>query len=1836
MKKFFLLTMASLMTVFAMAIGRNDGSTKANAIDFDWDKGHEQDAGTKWYRVGLEPLYEEENPSLTLYLTNPSNVVGSSVDVKFEATVAGQTESDSYKIAARQYKTFTANAKLLVTLQQNEIYVTLTSSGKVKFSAKVFESADLDETCKDAEKLPWYTAVTQQPMFSKWWKIDISQIKDTTIMKKDAKVTITNTGTKEVTLKAGQSLDCPSSGLTRRTYTLAPGESVFDTIPQSMIMSVQPDEIYFGLENVESEITIRVDTIAKPKYPIIPASAPFEDLNVTDTIENLTGTHYFRVKVADMDSLAKYEPEFTYRNVNSTDAKVTVKMAFEVPAFGTSNTVYDLASGQEEIVVYKKNMLASLDGVEYIYLLTEVTGYVNFYGRFKHVREGKACKTNIDFNWADGHTQEERTSQWYALDVAEARNNFKDIIVYVANQGTNTAKVTGSLAFSCPYIDVQEITRNIAKGDTAKHRLAYSTYAMMPDTVWVGLETSQNLKFWAEMVDTKKKAEVDSACVKSETFNWDEGVYLKADTVVWYRVDMNEVRDRAAKFPTVYVQNMSSNAAAVVTAELSVECPDSIENQKRSTTIPANGTYSKQMSRNLFENIVQDEIYLRVHSTQDISIQIRLTEEAEGASCASAIPFNWVSGNSQAAGANLWYVVDLREVMANGNDIALNVENRDDAAGKATVGLAFTCPSDEVSTQDVTIKAKETRKITIQNSTLDALTDSVVYINVSANVALRAWIDTLARQPFDTITGEGITLTPLMWDSTYTLNTDTAWYVIPESEIAKVRNAEDKVKPVAHLYNLSTYKNSIKAEAAFAFPIVKAMMSKTQKLEGGRHTTDTVQVGLFDQFLKKDSVIIRVTRPVGTGAFQFRAELIKAWSGNDRKDAIPLALGKQIGQSANSSIWYKVKTADWKKNTTLYNKSMRIFTKNAGTTTAKITVEAYDGYNSDVNLLDGQGSIKSPSGEVRQKSFPAQVIYGLGDVEVYFRITTTDTLVFSTEVTGEYAPKPVDPAQDSATLLVPNVTYTIPGDNQEHWYRVCVPYIRNNFKYVHAATLTYELDGKATIEGTATLSDNLNFAMPVRKRTINKSGKHYKGEKQLSELIAKAVKKGLDRDLDITTFKENYVDSMLRRYVTSDSISMYVRIKTDKEIKARLNMLQITGDDCLNPMEFDWEHGNVSEEGRLNIIHVKMDSTRVPKGKDLLLHMDNWGTDSTKVTAKFYEEGCPFGAELGSIGRKIATDTTKLLAREIIETWGWSGLMIQYQSDSATHVWAELVDKAIPDTLRDTTAFTICAGEEAYGYTINKDTVWETMKDSIDKSEMIYYIYVHRYEATTLRDVKLVEIDSLKNLPAVAPGAVLDFALATAELDSIFAAQGDTVKVVGTGDSIKWECTLDGENFQAIPATPLTSGAIGLRYIITTQCDDQDTSKTWINIPEGTLTVNNCGSYTWSLNGKEYTKSSHKQDSVHVAIPGTYLDSAVWLDLTVYDPLPNDTTHAGTQVGSYKWEVNGQTYTETPTSPDGMLGYDVDTVYGQNGQCDTIYVLELTIIPEECTKRDTLPADTACKSYTWSVTGETYTATGYYSDTTKTAQGCDSIVTLDLTIITTVYDTIVETTAQCNEYKWAKNGKSYYETGLYNDTVTASATECDTIYTLNVTINHPKLFNLKAVSRYGNRLLIIHRNDIIENTGWQLDSIYDEHGPVKVYWYKTDGTTDTKVGEGYFYNLPNGDPLVGTFYATVEIPAIGGCGYKGETQKLVCGVLSSAAPALIPNLVRGGEEIRVVNLDPEQETTIRIYTTEGLVKENYTVSGQETFTIKAAGEHGFYLVELRNEDIHSTLRYIVK
>lgn len=2056
MKKFLTFVVALAMVIPSMAIGRNDGSTKANAIDFDWDGGIEHVSGTKWYRVDLAPLYEEENPSLTLYLTNPSNAVGSSVDVSMQATVAGQTESKDYTIAARQYKTYTANASMLVRMKQTEIYLTLTSNGKIKLSAKVFEAADLDETCKDARTLTWGTTATQNPSYSAWWKVSLTPVKEAT--DQDAKITITNTGSKTVNLKVGQSLDCPSSGFTRHKYTLAAGESVVNVIPRSMITGVQPDELYFGIENVESQISIKVEKVDQPATPVIPAGATFVDLHVTDTIEPLAANTCYRIKVADMNALSKYEPEFTYRNAGTTNATVAVKMAFEVPAYGTSNTEYDLAPGEEEIVVYKKNMLDGLDGVEYIYLYTQVTGGdVNFYGRFKHVREGKACKTNIDFNWENGNTQEARTTQWYAVDLTEAKEATKDIIVYIQNlNAASAATVKASMAFSCPYIDLQEITRSVGAGKTLNHRLAYSTYAIMSDTVWIGLETNQEIKFWAEAVDAEAKPK-DETCLQAVDFNWEEGVLQQADTTVWYRIDMTEVRDLAAKFPTVFVQNLGS-AATTITAELSLECPDSIKNESRSLTIAANESYSKQLSRNLFENIKSDEVYLKVYSTQSVSLQIRLTEEAEGASCSSAVPFNWVSGNSQAANANVWYSVDLREVMKAGNDIRVHIENKANETSKGVAQMAFECPSESApSVRNFTLAALAGKSITIQNTVFETVEDSVVYVNLQGTTALRIWADVLPVEPFDTI----LSVSPLQvlkWDTLYTQTEDTVWYIIPQSEIDKVRNLDDKVKPVAHLWNIGSAENTYKVEAAFAFPIVKKMMTKSQNLAAGKHFTDTVPAGTFDQFLKKDSIIVRVTRPVGSGDFQFKAELVKAFTGNTRNDALPVRMGEEYGQSANSEMWYKLNTADLKKDTDLYNKALRVIFKNAGAGNAKVNVAVYEGLLSETDMLEKYGLADYrertiAKGKKKEHNVPAQAVYGLGDVELYIRIRTTDSLYFATKFNGTYAAQAVDPNQAKAKLLVPNVEYVVPGDNEEHWYMVCIPMIQNNYVYTADASLTYELNGQATIEGTFTFQDEMDCAMPVRKRTINKSGGHRQGTKPLSELINKAIKRVTDREFDVTTFQPAFVDSMLHRYITNDSITGYVRIKTDNDLKVKLNINQITGDQCTNPMAFDWEHGNVNPAGADTWYHVDLDSIIIPDTCDLRLHIDNWSAEDDNLTADLYFD-CNDPATKSQTYTLAADGKDSIdIDRDFLEQLGWADMIINFNSDKVSHIWAELIPNTLRDTLYDTITVYVCQGSsfedtirnnykliDPVEYSMEwNDTV--TFQDGVTMKDSVITFYLH-----PLVTPEAISVDSMKKLdaaPLLVQGMQLYVEASNAALTAYYRNLGETVDTITKIDTVYWAkpvyksngdlntsrqdpldlttyypkgkdvdtlllvivsdstCeftyrqdfifpveefkytekgdTLCPADFAALAKNPDTLACVApvadtlglpryidtvvtyvsrtlpvlyvpgevldpyvvndaaidttgtiaallaqfeadadeltmvvtdakwqvnaggawqdmpytvahdetlvtMRYVVTTECGDEMNSDNFVfnlvppcdnDTVYMTTPIEACASYTWDKDGQTYPNSGlYYYDATSEPV-GTACHKVYQLNLIINQP-DEVTADPVTACDTYYWAE-----ADTTIITSGTYKH----VFTNASGCDSVVTMSVTIHNSVTKTADPV---TACNTYYWADADTTITTSGIYQHLFLTQTGCDSVVTLDVTInysntgdttavecdsftwydgdhtasgdfqytftntagcdsVVTLHLTInnsVETTAaavsECNLYYWAFADSLITTSGTYSHTE-ATVNGCDSTVSLTVTINTPYVDTLEVRGYYGDRIIMINRNQINEIPGWQLDSIDNGAGYVK--WYQMAGatpdpTTDPQVATGYYYTLESGDQIpAGSYYATVEIPASESalCGAIGTTEVYVVGA-AAPAPALIPSLARPGEDIKVINLDPEKETTIRIYSADGLLQKNYTVSGESSFTIQAAYDNGFYLVELISDSMKSTLRYIVK
>lgn len=139
-------------------------------------------------------------------------------------------------------------------------------------------------------------------------------------------------------------------------------------------------------------------------------------------------------------------------------------------------------------------------------------------------------------------------------------------------------------------------------------------------------------------------------------------------------------------------------------------------------------------------------------------------------------------------------------------------------------------------------------------------------------------------------------------------------------------------------------------------------------------------------------------------------------------------------------------------------------------------------------------------------------------------------------------------------------------------------------------------------------------------------------------------------------------------------------------------------------------------------------------------------------------------------------------------------------------------------------------------------------------------------------------------------------------------------------------------------------------------------------------------------------------------------------------------------------------------SPSGKFlwkksGIYIDTLLGasKNG-CDSIILVNLTI-GHPSIKRDTIQS---CNSYYWARTGKSYKSTGVYSDTLRSSTGCDSISLLKLVIFNS--SSSVHRIVACDSHKWI-NGITYLSSdSLAKDTL-RNKWGCDSIVSLNLTIN---------------------------------------------------------------------------------------------------------------------------------------------------------------------------------------
>jgi len=162
--------------------------------------------------------------------------------------------------------------------------------------------------------------------------------------------------------------------------------------------------------------------------------------------------------------------------------------------------------------------------------------------------------------------------------------------------------------------------------------------------------------------------------------------------------------------------------------------------------------------------------------------------------------------------------------------------------------------------------------------------------------------------------------------------------------------------------------------------------------------------------------------------------------------------------------------------------------------------------------------------------------------------------------------------------------------------------------------------------------------------------------------------------------------------------------------------------------------------------------------------------------------------------------------------------------------------------------------------------------------------------------------------------------------------------------------------------------ASGVYTGTTANCVTESLNLTITPSSTNTTIATACDSYTW--NGTNYSESG-----VYTGTTANCVTQS--LDLTITQTF-SDTTVA-IACDSYTW--NGQTYTES------------GTYTGITENCIT-QSLKLTINPSTSSSI----SQTALDSYTWPVNNQTYTTTGAYTAVIPNASGCDSTITLNLTM----------------------------------------------------------------------------------------------------------------------------------------------------------------------------------------------------------------------------------------------
>ena len=369
--------------------------------------------------------------------------------------------------------------------------------------------------------------------------------------------------------------------------------------------------------------------------------------------------------------------------------------------------------------------------------------------------------------------------------------------------------------------------------------------------------------------------------------------------------------------------------------------------------------------------------------------------------------------------------------------------------------------------------------------------------------------------------------------------------------------------------------------------------------------------------------------------------------------------------------------------------------------------------------------------------------------------------------------------------------------------------------------------------------------------------------------------------------------------------------------------------------------------------------------------------------------------------------------------------------------------------------------------------------------------------------------------------------------------------------------------------------------------------------------------YTW--HGMTFTTPT---DTVDTLVNAVGCDSICTLRLTVLQPSDSVEQAEICDGDAYTW--HGMTFTN-PTDT-------VDTLINAVG-CDSICTLRLTVNPSYAyTFNQTI---TERASYTWD--GRTYTDAGTYVVPYTTVYGCDSIVTLALTVKPAVYDVL--TYEQCADDPYVRFDM-LAEEGLFHQWQFRFSNRAAEQYFRDTVVDASQTLvmipNKARAGIYGVTVCPLFDRQVVDSLPLTFtlrypSSVLDQH------WDDFIGVLTHDYNGGYdfvgFQWYKDGQPLPGENHSYLYQPLEMGAAYsamlqqKDGTSLMTCDLIAAhmAELSLYPTFLAPRQ---MIHLYSSEQMTVNIYNSAGaLVFTTACTAGEHL--LPAPGVTGVYVVTLQ-------------